>query len=762
LTQLSFTHSESSIILSGAPVTMRLALRGELILCLRIGERGDRAWPSYLAERGPRAQEGGVVLSADVAECGEFLVRLDREGGDLEFRRRDGQPTFRLLLARVETSPRVRLCLKLAGEQHLYGLGHGGQPFDRLGATRRLWNCHVNHGSGSDIALPLIVSTAGFALFFDDPNAGTIFPGDLPDEVWIEFASAGALDLYCIGGGDLRAVLKGVADLLGHAPMPPRWALGFMQSSRHFTGPDEVAGLARTIREKALPCDGLIFLSTYGDGKGWNRAVGRLEFDPATFPDPARMLARFAADNFRVVTHEYPVLHPQSPLFAEAATKGYLLDDGYPDVAPTARPSVSFHEGQRYLDFARDEVRAWWWEQHRDLLDLGVAGWWLDGGEGPLPETRSPTDAIGLHNRFDLFRQQAFAEGEARDRPEVRPFLLCRSGGPGMQRFGAGCWSGDINRTFPTLEAQIGLGLNMGLSGVPYWGTDTGGFYPSTPADGELFARWFQFAAFTPIFRAHGWTWREHLPWAYGPEIEAICRKYLELRYRLMPYTYTLPYAAHRAGLPLMRPLVLDYPDDANSWECASEYFWGDAILVAPVTRAGAERWPVYLPKGVWYDFWTGEAYQGGRGVSVAAPLDRLPLFIRAGAILPMGPLVQHLSGYRPEQLTLLVYPEQRSTFTLYEDDGETNAYRHGHFATTTIECLKSDAEVVCRIGAPEGDTTLVPAGRSYQLQVRASTRPRAVKDGSSRELGWHYDGHFVSLEVAHHPAEVTVEMPSA
>ena len=244
-------------------------------------------------------------------------------------------------------------------------------------------------------------------------------------------------------------------------------------------------------------------------------------------------------------------------------------------------------------------------------------------------------------------RYRAFADGEAKDRGDARPFLLCRSGGPGMQRYGAGTWTGDINSTFATLEAQIATGLNVGMSGVPYWGTDIGGYYPTVTASGELFARWFQFGAFCPIFRAHGRAWRERLPWAYGDEIEAICRRYLELRYRLMPYTYTLAWQAHRHGLPLMRPLVLNHAADPRTWELGTEFLWGDDLLVAPVTREGATHWPVYLPAGRWHDFWTHEAYEGPCGISVEAPLDRLPLFVRAGAIVPMGPVTQHLSADR-------------------------------------------------------------------------------------------------------------------
>ena len=323
--------------------------------------------------------------------------------------------------------------------------------------------------------------------------------------------------------------------------------------------------------------------------------------------------AAFRKQSFHVVTHEYPAIHPDSALFAEAKKRGFLLDDGYSQVTSTVRPSTSYYEGQRFIDFAKPEAGAWWWGEHRQLVADGIEGWWLDGGEGPTaPSVLARLDGPELHNRYDLFRQRAFAEGEARDNPHRRPFLLCRSGGTGMQRFGAACWSGDINNTWATLEAQSSLGLNMGLSGVALWGTDIGGFYAVAPQTGELFVRWFQFGAFNPVMRSHGQTWRMHLPWAYGPEVEAVCRHTLGLRYRLMPYTYTLAWQAHTQGLPLMRPLVLNYSDDPEVLDRSSEFLWGDDILVAPVTRAGARHWPVYLPKGTWYDFWTGEAHDGG------------------------------------------------------------------------------------------------------------------------------------------------------
>src|SRR5215467_14561975 len=385
-------------------------------------------------------------------------------------------------------------------------------------------------------------------------------------------AAAGPLVYYVLVARDMRAVMGEVAELLGRAPLPPRWALGFLQSTRHFESTDELRRLPRTIREKRIPCDGLIYLSSYGEARGWNRGVGHLGFDPGLWPDPRSVIDEARAQHFEITTHEYPVLHEASPLFSEAEARGFLLPEGYARAAGPERGRANYREGQRFLDFSNPAVGKWWWEAHRELLQLGVAGWWLDGGEGPpARSTLHAGDGGLLHNIYDRYRHQAFAEGEAADRADRRVFLLCRSGAAGMQRFGSTCWSGDINNDFATLEAQLPLGLSTGLSGVPYWGTDVGGFFHPVAETGELYARWFQLGAFSPIFRSHGWVSREHVPWAHGAAVEEICRRYAELRYRLLPYTYTLAWQALTQGLPLMRPLVLNYPDDPRVWQLGSE-----------------------------------------------------------------------------------------------------------------------------------------------------------------------------------------------
>jgi alpha-glucosidase len=744
--------------LAEAPLPLDIQALTPRLVRIRLGERGADPATSYL----PKRQWPNV-------EAPELCVELQRDPWRLALGHRGDTLWAQIALAETCLRPHVRLRLETAGDQHFYGLGAGAAGIDRLGVTRRLWNRHINHGLGADVPIPLLLSSRGYGLFFDCSSRGLIEPGDSSGVIEIAFETdETALDLYLLGGGSMRATLTAAAMLLGAPPMPPRWSLGYLQSTRHFTGTDELRQLAAAFREKRLPCDAIILLSTYGEALGWNRGVGHLECQPTLLPDPASVLGELRSKDFHIVTHEYPVVHPRSPLHGEAKERGLLLDGGYADLKPADPAILNYKEGQRYIDFSQPDARRWWWEAHRHLVDWGVEGWWLDGGEGPTAETRlAGGSGRDLHNRYDLLRFEAFAEGEARDRPERRPFLLCRSGGAGMQRHGAACWSGDIDSSFASLEAQVAQGLSASLSGAPYWGTDIGGFYSAGDFDAELFVRWFQFGAFCPIFRAHGRNWRKHLPSSHGLEIEAILRRYLELRYRLMPYTYTLAWQAHGEGIPLMRPLVLDHPGDPAVWALSSQYLWGDDLLVAPVTRSGAREWPVYLPSGRWIDFWTHEPYDGARGISVPAPLERLPLLVRAGSIVPMGPVVQHLGGGAPEELTLLVHPAGTSRFTLYEDDGITTGYRSGRYALTDFSCSSEagPGSLILGIGAPHGDAACVPSTRRYVFQILAAEPPCSItqegigtlqRTAGGADAGWWHDGQFLFIRVSGHPAAVT------
>lgn len=668
---------------------------------------------------------------------------------------------------------RLRVHLARAGqdELHFYGLGQGGAgaQLERLGTSRLLWNSHAGHGPGTNMAVPLVVGIGprgAFGVFFDTTALARLDVGSGARGLLAYEAETAALDLYFLAGPRPADVLGAYADLTGYPPLPPRWALGYIQSTRHWQSTAEIRQVARTLREKRIPCDALVFLSTYGEAKSWNIGVGHLDFEPELWPDPRSLMRELQEElRYRVVTHEYPVLHPQARQYAEAEARGYLLEAAYsrPDPHAPRRPQ-SFAEGQRYVDFSNPAARQWWWEQHRYFVELGVAGWWLDGGEGP-PITTTLHSGPGrlLHNAYDLLRMRAFFEGEARDRPDHRPWMLCRSGGAGMQRYGAASWSGDINNTFATFEAQVPLGLNTAMSGVPYWGTDIGGFFHPLSESGELYVRWFQFGALCPLFRSHGWVWREHLPWAHGPAVEAICRRYAELRMQLLPYLYTLAWHAHTRGEPLMRPLVYPYPDDPAAWELGSEYLLGPDLLVAPVTRPGAACWPVYLPPGTWYDFWTHTRYEGPAGISVDTPLETMPLFVRGGALVPTGPVMQR-SDERPlDGLTVLVYPPApglHAAAELYEDDGLTNRYRQGERCLTPLRCVSEQERVRVDVGAASGRYPGQPARRTMQLRiwlphdpaavllargdVAAAPLARGAGPGPEAEAIWRREGPFV------------------
>jgi alpha-glucosidase (family GH31 glycosyl hydrolase) len=771
-----FVLSGSTVRLDhgGAPVAVTACT--SRIVRVELADERDAAGPSYVGPRswagapfeirdGERVRLSTGDLQVEAATNPVRLTFLDAAGTWLL---REPAHGGMLTESVGDTRRRVRASFEFSGEQHFYGLGQGGGPLDRLGTVRQLWNTHIGHGPGSDMGVPLLVSSRGYALFFDNTSDATLSVGRSDGGVRIAYAAeAGRLVWYFLIGPDLRGLMREVAELLGRPPLPPRWALGFLQSTRHFDDTDALRRLPRTIREKRIPCDGLIYLSTYGEARGWNRGVGHLGFQPALWPDPPALIDEARQQHFEIMTHEYPVLHEDSPLFAEAEAGGYLLGEGYGRSSEGPRRAASYREGQRYLDFSNPAVGAWWWSAHRELAKLGVAGWWLDGGEGPPATAKLHAgDGTLLHNIYDRFRHEAFADGEAADRPDQRVFLLCRSGAAGMQRFGATCWSGDINNDFATLDAQIPLGLNTGLSGVPYWGTDVGGFFHPVPETGELYARWFQLGAFSPIFRSHGWVWREHVPWAHGAQVEKICRDYAELRYRLLPYTYTLAWQAHTLGLPLMRPLVLNYPDDPRVWQLGHEFLWGDDLLVAPVTREGATAWPVYLPAGGWYDFWSGARHEGPGGVTLEAPLDRLPLLVRAGAIVPLGPVVQH-TGERPlDEITLLIYPHGATSFELYDDDGRSNAYREGHHALTRFECVAGSKEVTVRLGEPVGDRSVVPPGRRYLVRLRMDrarsvtvegqgTLPRVSGPSGNSAAWWEERDGFIVIRPSAQPAVI-------
>ena len=430
---MAFERDGSTVRFGNAGSTTAVTICSPRIIRVDLDVPGQIAGPSHVESRewpaAPFELVGGeplrlatTHLAIDVASDPVRLSFQDPRGDRLLYEPADGG---------MSVEP-LRACFAFAGEQHFYGLGQGGLQLDRLGTARQIWNTQIGHGPGSDMGLPLLLSSRGYGLFFDNTSDAVITVGRSDNGVRVVYtARAGRLTWYFLMGPDLRGVMGAVAELLGRPALPPRWALGFLQSTRHFENTAELRALPRTIREKRIPCDALVYLSTYGEALGWNRGVGHLEFQPELWPDPAALLDDVRRQHFEVITHEYPVLHEKSPLFAEAEARGHLLPEGYERAAATGRAPAVYRDGQRYVDFSNPAAREWWWEAHRELRELGVAGWWLDGGEGP--PARGPAPRGGRHAAAQPLRPAPPAgvrrgRGRRPARPARVPALPLRRG----------------------------------------------------------------------------------------------------------------------------------------------------------------------------------------------------------------------------------------------------------------------------------------------------------------------------------------------
>jgi alpha-glucosidase (family GH31 glycosyl hydrolase) len=562
------------------------------------------------------------------------------------------------------------------GDGPLLGLGEGGPQFDRRGSTDAMRSGQGGYQlrtHGGRVPIAWLVGTGGWAIFINHPTGTFDFTG--PRGRFVPPSDRPLpLDLFVVGSHDPIAIMQEYARLTGYAELPPLWSFGYQQSHRTLASRAEVLQEAKTFREKKLPCDTLIYLGTGFCPSGWNTDNGEFAFNANVFPDPKAMIDELHGDHFKVVLH--------------AVLEGRRLTGTVNDACTApALPSGRTPDGR----WPPDRQAACYWPVHKSIFDIGIDGWWPDQGDGLDAASR-------------LVRNRMYWDGSRAWRPNERPFALHRNGHAGMQRYAAFLWSGDVYSTWETLRTHVPVAVNTGLSGIPFWGTDIGGFVPTREFTGELYVRWFQFGAFCPLFRSHGRTWKLRLPWGWnmgelGPDeianytggaanpdpselhnaaVEPICRQYLELRYRLLPYLYSAVYDAHTSGLPIVRALWLHYPDDKTAVARGDEYLWGRDILVAPVTERGATSRSVYLPHGRWHDFWTGDAHDGGREIVRAVDLATMPLFVRAGAILPLGPVKQYTGEPVDEPLTLQIYPGADGSSRLYDDDGATFGYQRG------------------------------------------------------------------------------------
>ena len=687
------------------------------------GSLVERQWPAPLARI--------ARLPFDAVGSGELKIRSTDRGNAafaLQIESRDGRVAQRLSLDAASGVLTFSL-----GDGPVLALGEGGPQFDRRGSTDAMRSGQGGYQlrtHGGRVPVPFLIGTSGWSIFFHHPSGAFDFTGTdgrfQPGTV----DAALPLDLFVTVAGEPAQLLAEYARLTGFPAMPPLWAFGYQQSHRTLASRDEILQEAKTFREKRLPCDTMIYLGTGFCPSGWNTDNGEFAFNRAVFSDPPAVIRQLHDDHFRVVLH--------------VVLEGRRLR-GTIDEPCTAAPLPSGRTGDGH--WPDDRQVSCYWPVHKQLMDVGIDGFWPDQGDGLDAPSR-------------LARNRMYWDGQRLYRPDERPFALHRNGHAGMQRYAAFLWSGDVYSTWETLATHVPVAINSGLSGIPFWGTDIGGFVPTKELTGELYVRWFQVGAFCPLFRAHGRTWKLRLPWGWntgqlGPDeittsasgaanpdpselhnaaVEPICRKYLELRYRLLPYLYTAVREAHDTGLPIIRALWLHYADDPTANGRGDEYLWGRDMLVAPVTEKGAQARRVYLPRGSsWYDWWTNTRYDGGREIAREVDLETMPIFVRAGAIVPLGPVKQYTSEPVEGPLTVQIYPGADGTFTLYEDDGHSLDYERGDWMGVEMRWIEASRRLTLRLA--RGSRMRGPS-RRIQLQIAGRRGSRqTIFDGRPLEI---------------------------
>jgi alpha-D-xyloside xylohydrolase len=653
---------------------------------------------------------------AVVVETAEVRASVDRKTGAVTFRDAAGKVLLQESAEGREISPSVqpgvqgtlvRQSFVLPAEEGIYGLGqHQQGVWNYRGHTVRLLQ------ENREVGIPVIFSSRGYGLLWDDPavtevsvGAPETAPATQPargrnaapagageDVVRWSSEVGKAIDYYFVYGGNGEGSMRAYRALTGEAPLMPEWLLGFWQCKERYRTQEEVLGAARQYRDLGVPIDGMIQDWRYWPDNMW----GSHQFDKSRYPDPSAMTKQLHDMHFHILISVWPKFDVGTANFDELEKAGALFDPVIPYVYPPGR-------GKWYDPFSPAGRELYWKQISREIFAHGFDGWWLDAPEpelsGKWGEFRNFRTSVGpgatVFNAYPLMHSTGIYQGQRAETEDKRVVILTRSAYAGQQRNSAITWSGDIGSTWQVLRAQIPAGLNFSMSGIPYWNTDIGGFSgrmdPADPKYEELFARWFEFGSFCPMFRVHGsapadGTGPGKEYWWFDPATQGMWRKFAELRYRLMPYTYSTAWQVTSAGAAIMRPLVMDFAQDKEVLDIGDQYLFGPSIMVNPVTAAGAKTRSVYLPgDGEWYDFWTGKAEKGHQRIEAAAPVESMPLYVRAGSIVPMGPAEQYV-GEKTDPVELRVYRGADGAFTLYEDEGDSYRYEKGVRATIPMQ----------------------------------------------------------------------------
>ena len=676
--------------------------------------------PDYVITKTRWPETKWTMQSTDDAvtlTTSRLAVTVARKDGGITYRDLEGkqllqEATRKLTPVKVngEDTYRAESFINIYGSREaLYGLGqHQAGVWNYRGESVDISQDNTN------IAVPLLLSSQGYGLYWNNDSRSR-FNNRFANYMYITSEVADNIDYFFFYGPDFDRIIAAYRELTGQAPMFGKWAYGFWQCKNRYKSQEEILEIAKKYRDLHIPVDNIV-----QDWFWWNRK-GEHVFN-TNYPDPKGMIDQLHAENFHLMISVWPFFEPGSAVYDEMEKRGWFVDK-----FKFAKPPYHTN-GMAVYDATNPEARKYYWQlMDKALFNIGVDAWWLDTTE---PETEGQEENILLGHKlaagsgdryvniYPLMTTGAVYDGQRSASDKKRVFILSRSAFAGDQRYGVTAWSGDINSDFFSFRRQIPAGLNFALSGIPYWTTDIGGFVsadPGDPAYRELFIRWFQYGTFNPILRVHGTrkTDQNEL-WSYGPDAQKILVSFDRLRYRMLPYIYSLAWKTTSESYTPMRPLVMDFRSDVRAQNIGDQFMYGPAFLVSPVTEPDATTRRLYLPQAKWYDFWTGSTIGGGKTIDASAPLDRLPLYIRAGSILPLGPDEEWSTEKLADPIELRIYRGADADFTLYEDENDTYNYENGAYATIPLHW--DEAKQALTIGERIGQFPGMKESRTFQV----------------------------------------------
>ncbi len=649
----------------------------------------------------------------------------------------------------------VRQAFMLEKDEPIYGLGQ----LQKGKMNQRNQKVHLQQVNSS-ICIPYIQSVKGYAVYWDNASPTTFT--DNPMETAFDSQVGECADYYFLYGGNADNVVKNMRELTGQVQMNALWTYGFWQSRERYQSQDELVDVVRKYRELGVPLDGIIQDWQYWGTEqvDWNA----VEFGNPLFPNPKKMMDDVHKLNAHIIASVWPSFGSNTRIYKELKEKNLLLD------------FKTFPEPAKVYDTFNPEARRIYWDyMNKNLFSVGMDGWWLDAtepeyfsGEEKLDQNTYAGQYRKVFNAFPVVSVGGVYDNQRATSSDKRVFILTRSAFAGQQRYGANSWSGDIRSTWDVLRKQISAGLNFSICGIPYWNTDIGGFYAYTypegikdPAYRELYVRWTQFGAFCPMMRSHGTnTPREiYLMGEKGSWEFDTLEKYLNLRYLLLPYLYSTAWNITSNGDTYMRALFMDFPQDKCVHDIDNQYMFGRSLLVAPVTEAmyvdeaknvnlsQMKSKAVYLPAGCnWFDFWTGEQLNGAQTVDRETPIDIMPIYVKAGSILPIGPKVQYATEKKWDKLEIRVYPGSDGEFVLYEDENDNYNYEKGAYSTLSFKW--DDKQRTLTIGNREGKFPGMLKNRTFNIVLVKNGHGTGDKATAKTDKKVSYSGKQIRINL--------------